>query len=74
MQEVSGELLDQRSNVMPEHITPKNYNKAMPCQELLCLLVLVYLEVPFTKVPTESAGKLQNTTMPRKTKEGYKLT
>lgn len=47
----------------------------MPCQELLCLLgVLVHLEGPFTKVPSDSAGKLQNITVPIKSKEGCKLT
>lgn len=64
MQEVLGELL---------HHTPPM--RAMPCQELVCLLgVLEYLKVPFTKVPSENAGKLQNTTVPRKSKEGCKLT
>lgn len=72
MQEVLRELLDQRNNVMPEHTPPM---RAMPCQELVCLLgVLEYLEVPFTKVPSENVGKLQNTTVPRKSKEGCKLT
>lgn len=76
IEEVLGELLDQKSNVMPEHTAPQRTTmRAMPCQELLCLLgVLVYLEVPFTKVPSDSAGKLQNTTIPRKSKEWYKLT
>lgn len=41
-----GELLDQRSNVMPEHMPPQRTSMgATPCQGLLCLLgVLVYLQ------------------------------
>lgn len=75
-QEVLGELLDQSSNVMPEQTPPQRTTmRTMPCQELLCLLgVLVHLEIPFTKVPSDNTGKMQNTTVPRKSKEGHKPT
>lgn len=72
MEEVLGELLDQRTNVMPEHTAPQRTTmRAMPC---FVSGVLVYLEVPFTKGPSDSASKLQNTTVPRKSKEWSKLT
>jgi len=76
MQEVLGELFDQRNYMMPKHTLSRRTNmKEMHCQELVCLLgVLVCLHVPFTMVPPKNAGKLQNNTVPRKSKEGCKLT
>lgn len=76
MQEALGELFDQRNYMMPEHTLSQRTNmKAIHCQELVCLLgVLVCLEVPFTMVPSKNSGKVQSNTVPRKSKEGCKLT
>lgn len=72
MQEVLGELFDQRNNMMPEHTLSQTTNmKAMHCQELACLLgVLVCLEVPFTWCHLRMLANCKITLCPERVKKG----